>query len=148
MDLTNIKNVIFTENKAYAGGALYSNNNKNCIFFNINDKDNIKFLNNTSESHGKEYATRPYIIKLVAISKEQLNIASGEAVSFKFSLFDEYNQLIIDISRFYPNIYIYAFNNDNNLDEIPDNYIIGNICNFSNGKFIYLYIYIDIFFFK
>jgi len=96
---SNIKNTSFIENYAYAGGAIYIKQHLNYSLFNIYD-NNISYINNTSESHGPNVATDPYIIKLIDNSDlKNLTITSGESHSLKFQLFDELDQTIFDYSK-------------------------------------------------
>ncbi|OUM60769.1 hypothetical protein PIROE2DRAFT_13407, partial [Piromyces sp. E2] len=134
-----LNNVEFTKNYAYAGGALYTTNNNEETMFNVYDKENVIFNNNTSESHGNNYATGPYMINLMS-EVNQVSITSGELYPLKFNIVDEYNQLIYDYYKYYSSIYIsvenYDYNNEedsyyNNNDDIHENKMTGNICIFS-----------------
>ncbi|OUM67071.1 hypothetical protein PIROE2DRAFT_5559, partial [Piromyces sp. E2] len=134
-DTLNIKNVSFIENNAYAGGAIYINGS-NASLFQYNN-ENFSFKNNTSESHGNDLATGPYLINY-SLNLNQTSIKSGEALPIEFTLTDKLNQTVNDMSKYYSNI-ILSINIDKNEEEgyeyeNNDIKIIGNVCNFSKGK--------------
>ncbi|ORX47898.1 hypothetical protein BCR36DRAFT_405219 [Piromyces finnis] len=129
LNITNLENTFFKENNAYSGGVFYIDNDKNLdkILFNANSKD-IKYLNNTAESYGNNYASDPYKIILLNENIKDINIKSGELLSLKFRVIDEYNQIVKDISKFFSDIILKIDGN------IKDKKLIGNICYFSNGE--------------
>jgi len=134
-DESNIRNISFIDNSAYAGGALYMNGDNISILYQNNDDDNIRYINNTSESHGNNVATGPYFINHLHL--DDITIKSGETIPLNFILTDKFNQTVNDISKYYSNIILNI-----NIDEDEGNYldidqnnfkIMGNICNFSKG---------------
>jgi len=153
MKSSKLNNVEFSTNHAYAGGAVYTERNKENTLFNVVDKENVIFINNISESHGDDYASGPSLINLMT-EVDKITITSGQLYPLRFNIVDEYSQLIYDYSKYYSNIIINAeYNSENeNIDDDDDSYnnenkIIGNICNFSKGiltlyfifKFYYYY---------
>ncbi|ORX55896.1 hypothetical protein BCR36DRAFT_281213 [Piromyces finnis] len=131
-----ITNVEFNENYAYAGGAIYivySESNNTLIDSKSFD---VKFINNTSESHGNNYATQPYIIK---VNEEYIKnkLYSGELLPLDFELLDNFNQTVYDISRMYQNMNLRVFRY-NQEEEEEDNIIIlsNDMCYFSKGIFL------------
>jgi len=141
LQIVDTLNTTFKENHAYSGGGFYFNynNNANHEILNLNDTK-IEFVNNTSESHGNDYATDTYMILSLNDGIKGFNIKSGESYSLKFNVIDEYNQIIRDISKYYSNIILKISENDDqdsmNLDSSSvKKKFTGNICYFSNGIF-------------
>eukprot|EP00833_Pecoramyces_ruminatium_P000369 jgi/Orpsp1_1/1174401/evm.model.c7180000049960.1 len=107
-------------------------NNNNYKLINVNDK-NIKYINNTSESHGNNYATDPYMINLLTENIENITLKSGDLFPLKFNIIDEFDQIIEDMSKLYSNIILKM--DIENLDENNKKNIklIGNMCFYSKG---------------
>jgi len=138
-DITHIEyykvlNVSFIENHAYAGGAIYLNNinnNSNNTFCELKN-DNIEYEGNTATSHGKDFATSPYLIELSTNKNKKFEITSGTTFPLEFTLLDKFGQKIIDISKYYSNIIL-------NIKNIKDDFnsdikIVRNICYFTKGN--------------
>lgn len=127
LNLSYIDKIYFKFNYAYAGGAIYTNNNRNNNLFNVKSP-NMYFINNTSVSHGPDFATGPYIVNqtLQYISKNEVSITSGKSFPLQFKLLDEYEQIIYDTSKYYSNIFLKLTCKD-------DTKIIGNSCYFTRG---------------
>ncbi|KAG4088500.1 hypothetical protein H8356DRAFT_1280889 [Neocallimastix lanati (nom. inval.)] len=137
LNFQNIRNVTFTENHAYAGGVVYidnenSKNDENNIEnkFIFMENKNFKYIHNTAESHGNNYATDPYMTDLLKSDINNFVIKSGDSFPLKFNLTDEFNQIIKDESKLYSNmgLKISIANEDNNKYKLN-----GNMCFFSNG---------------
>jgi len=152
MNIFNITNSSFVENNAYAGGAIYindfddvdddDNNNKENLLSNYEDFFNdIKFINNTSDSHGDDYASKPYKINLISPQSEKLMIRNGDHISMDFNLIDMFNQTIQDVSKYYSNIMLNMVYDSNIYNNIK---VVGNGCIFSRGIKIF-FIYLKIF---
>ncbi|OUM67073.1 hypothetical protein PIROE2DRAFT_5561 [Piromyces sp. E2] len=134
LNLTEGKNVSFTENHAYSGGALYFNNIDNVDSFLIKESlDKLSYNNNTSESHGNKYATNPYSINTVSYNSKEIIIKSGELFPLEFILVDKFNQTVYDISKYYSNVMLTIYDEDITKNE-NDIKIEGNTCNFTKGK--------------
>ncbi|OUM65974.1 hypothetical protein PIROE2DRAFT_6964, partial [Piromyces sp. E2] len=131
--VADINNVDFISNRAYSGGAIYTSYNKNKTLFNVfNEK--IKYENNSSESHGNDYALSPYLINLIKGTPPEIIIKSGNSFPLEFNLKDQFNQYVNDISRYYSNIVLNAnIENMDNYTNIEYN-VLGNTCYFSDGK--------------
>ncbi|ORX55891.1 hypothetical protein BCR36DRAFT_280888, partial [Piromyces finnis] len=131
---TFFNNVKINNNKAYAGGGMYINNtisNLPLNFENYDKDEQISFENNLSESHGNNYATNPYIIKLNSEKSNHFEIIGGESINIEFSLYDKFIQEVIDLSKLYSNINLnVSLNDDDN-----EYKVIGNVCTFLKGKF-------------
>jgi len=128
--LHSLKDVIFKENIAgVAGGALYTLNNPERYLFNFNG---CEFISNKALSHGNDYATNPYLVKLYKWSKNDNKIKSGTYFPIEFSFFDRFNNSINDPYKYYSDILIKVSLQDTNDEEIPYK-ISGNICSFING---------------
>jgi len=145
LNFQNIRNVTFTENHAYAGGVVYidnenSKNDENNIEnkFIFMENKNFKYIHNTAESHGNNYATDPYMTDLLKLDINNFVIKSGDSFPLKFNLTDEFNQIIKDESKLYSNmgLKISIANEDNNKYKLN-----GNMCFFSNGIFILTFYY-------
>jgi len=150
INLKNLKNVTFIKNRAYAGGAIYTNiNNYSINYINDNYKNkNIKlqfesnevdFKNNMSESHGNDYASNPLMVNsiLSILNDSKIKIKSGDTYSLTFNITDVYGQLVTDMSKYYSNVILYLNYNQDLYEE--NNYLsndfklIDNNCIFSNG---------------
>ncbi|OUM65522.1 hypothetical protein PIROE2DRAFT_7453 [Piromyces sp. E2] len=165
-----IKNNIFTENHAYSfGGAIYSeynrlyksNTNNNTVTFNtagilgggifvpeskntnMFDISNFDINNNKVESFHNDFTTKPSKIIIDSdIQDEIINIHIGDQLPLIFTLYDEYDNVVVDITKYYSFIllkltleYYYDENHlhhDYNGDLQKIN-LIGNICSFNNG---------------
>ncbi|ORY18280.1 hypothetical protein LY90DRAFT_517451 [Neocallimastix californiae] len=126
LKILNMKNLNFTKNSAYAGGILYSNT----INFNNFQKDIIS-MNNIAESHGNEYASSPYMVNLNTTNSNEISVKSGDKYPLTFVLKDKFNQTVTDVSRYYSNMILTIYDdNDKNIENIK---ITGNICSFSKG---------------
>ncbi|OUM68571.1 hypothetical protein PIROE2DRAFT_3716 [Piromyces sp. E2] len=146
----NISNSKFIKNSSYAGGALYLNNydyvstsnNKDIkeYIYNFKQNNNV-FINNTSESHGNDYGSQPYLIYLKDSNDklQKVEMKSGNFFYISKLLFiivDVFDQIIVDRSKYYSNIILKIAVIDNNIlnntKSIQSNTIklIGNECNF------------------
>ncbi|OUM65972.1 hypothetical protein PIROE2DRAFT_6962 [Piromyces sp. E2] len=119
--LTNITNVNFFSNRAYSGGAIYTSNDGDLTLFDVNNK-NINYTDNYSESHGNNYATKPYMIYLVSEYTGNITVKSGKTFRLEFILTDQFNQYVNDISKYYNNIGINA--NTENMNNSESDYDI------------------------
>lgn len=126
----NIKSINFMKNSAYAGGALFFDNNK----FSLSEKEikSIKYLNNSAESHGNDYSTNPFMVYLINNFSNSIRIKSGSYLPIIFNIIDKFNQTIIDKYKLYSNfiLKINAVNNENNENVM----LTGNSCIFYNGN--------------
>ncbi|OUM67532.1 hypothetical protein PIROE2DRAFT_58679 [Piromyces sp. E2] len=166
----NILENTFSENSAeYFGGAIYSDYSMlnfseikdNEISFNkagvmgggmfiskiFNDNKskikNMNFSNNTVDSFLNNYSSKPSYITLntSVLDETSFNITSGEHIPLEFYLYDEYDNIIEDVTKYYSsiNLKITIENENINIFEDDDitnsNYnIIGNIGSFIKGK--------------
>ena len=134
-DLLSIKNNnIYDNNAGIMGGGLFS--------FNLNStfSDNdMKIFNNTAYSLNNDYSSKPSLIFLkTELTEKNLNITSGNHLSLLFYLYDEYGNVINDISKFYSDISVRVvfeeITNEINKNEEENVNLLGNICNFVNGN--------------
>jgi len=145
MNIFNITNSSFIENNSYAGGAIYindfdddDNNNEESLLSYYEDFFNgMKFINNTSDSHGDDYASKPYKINLISPQSEKLMIRNGDHISMDFNLIDMFNQTIQDVSKYYSNIMLNMVYDSNIYNDIK---VVGNGCIFSRGIKIFSFI--------
>jgi len=145
LDTINIKESKFEKNKAYAGSIFYFNQIMNItsnIYKEFEKKNSVN--DNSIESHGKIYASKPYRINWLNKNKNlsKIIIKSGETYPLRFELVDYFNQNVIDRSKYYlnPVINIREENimTDNEIKLQYENDIVfkGNSCHFENGKII------------
>jgi len=135
IDLSHITNTTFIGNKAYAGGAIYIHNEN----FTLIDEKMIKkyILNNTSESHGHNIATKPYQIEFQSeiLTDSNINLKIGDNLQLEFELKDQFNQTVIDQSKYYDNIIIKAVihNEEENEYLLNEVLLTSNTCYFFKG---------------
>jgi len=167
----NIKRNIFHENLAENfGGAIYSDYDmlylseimENEIKFNnarimgggtflskmvkesLSKITNIDFSNNTVNSYINNYTSKPFYITLNStLDDSSTSITSGQHLQLEFYLYDEYDNIIEDITKYYYSINLRItieekdteiFNNDDDDDKNSNYYLIGNIGSFVKGK--------------
>jgi len=143
------------------GGGIYAHNpsyEKKVI-----DISQSQIRNNYVDSYENNYSSRPFYISLnEAINNDSLNITSGDYLPLRFSLLDKYNNVIVDIPKYYSSIMLKITliekknendeeydekYNDEYDDEYEDKYntineensqtkevkLMNNLCSFSNG---------------
>jgi len=154
--------VTFDRNKAnIAGGAIFLS--KLNIDAQNKFQDGFEFNNNKATSHGENIGTSPSLIKLEYSNNNTLSesnfqkysIITGSYLPLKFSLYDSFNNLVVDPDNFYSDIIIHIlfYNNtiktndddDDTIDNIDINKkykIIGNVGSFSKGNVQYHYKFI------
>ncbi|OUM63860.1 hypothetical protein PIROE2DRAFT_9529 [Piromyces sp. E2] len=95
-----VNNSIIENDAGIMGGGVYTPSRKDQNMFDIN---NFIFEKNTVNLlQINNYTTKPYYISLDSLDENgKYNITSGESISLKFSLLDEYNQTIRDITKYY-----------------------------------------------
>jgi len=129
-------NVIFNENQAgvAGGGVFIFNTNSN--FQNI-PYESFDFNNNKANSHGDDIGTSPSLIKFkndnstISVDDHQeYTISSGSYFPLKFSLYDNFNNLIKDPNNYYSNIII-NISLQNNTKNYKSK---GNVGSFSKGN--------------
>jgi len=145
-------NTLLLNTAGIMGGGLYSHNlNLNTLF-----QKNI-FVNNTVNSYINNYTSRPYYITIdTNFTNNKKSIITGEYLPLKFSLYDEYDNIIFDITKYYSSLILKATlnindnnNDDDDYDEDDDDdddvskkyHLIGNIGSFSNGILYNIYFY-------
>ncbi|ORX82768.1 hypothetical protein BCR32DRAFT_292411 [Anaeromyces robustus] len=134
LNIKPVKKVVFQGNSAYAGGAIYINNDnkeKNTLF-NVRNK-NIKYYDNSAISHGDNYATGPHMIEEMDENnnEKELVFINGENFFMEFRLVDEFGHVISDIYKYFPNV-VLNFDIIYNLNKTY-NKITGNNCYFTKG---------------
>jgi len=161
----NINNNIFKENKAERfGGAIYSNYHKlgqatvndNQIVYNeagisgggiyspnsINetlfDMTKIKIENNTVDSFIDNYSSKPLYIMLN--SNETISVNVGEYIPLMFSLYDDFDNIIIDITKYYSFLSLKLVMVETDFSDIDNSYILGNVGSFIKGIYNNIFI--------
>ncbi|OUM63851.1 hypothetical protein PIROE2DRAFT_9520 [Piromyces sp. E2] len=129
-------NEVTNNSAGIMGGGCYSPDNIQDNMFNL---DNWKFNKNIVNTIENNYSTKPSYIKLNSnISKNNsITITSGDHISLNFSLYDEYDHIINDISQYYSISLKLELENDNNISQntiYNSNYkLSGNIGTFIKG---------------
>jgi len=142
-------NTLLNNKAGIMGGGIFTPNSVNKTMFDLshwklNRQEKSKY-NNTDD-----YATKPSYIKLNNTEFNKI-IYSGDTVPLSFSLYNEYDDQIIDITRYYSSmtlkIEIYRFDdfytikNNNNfvnnsiIYQKPAHYLEGNVERFSLGNY-------------
>ncbi|KAG4092818.1 hypothetical protein H8356DRAFT_950126 [Neocallimastix lanati (nom. inval.)] len=133
--LADSKNNLITFNKAgIMGGGIYSPKYVDKTIF---DLSNNIIENNTINSFIDNYTSKPsYILLNTIFEDDTINIITGEYISLVFTLYDEFDNIVNDITKFYSSITLkLTLTNEYEYDQNNLNYIInGNICSFINGK--------------
>ncbi|OUM68061.1 hypothetical protein PIROE2DRAFT_4345, partial [Piromyces sp. E2] len=134
--------IIFNE-AGIMGGGVYSPNEINKNLFNF---DNSLIENNTVSSYINNYTSEPsYILLNTTLNKNKNNIITGDYFPLNFTLFDEFNNLVEDITKYYSSITFKVLMIEKNSienDIIKDDFsnklasykITGNIGSFMKGK--------------
>ncbi|OUM62833.1 hypothetical protein PIROE2DRAFT_61621 [Piromyces sp. E2] len=120
-----------TYNKAgIIGAGLFTPSLVQRNLFNVKN-DNI--ANNTVNSYINNYSTKPSYIMLNTTSKEgTFNITSGDYLPLKYLLYDEYNSVVEDITKYYSEIFLrIELKYDEESTRI---HLFGNTCSFNNGR--------------
>jgi len=95
-------NSIMMNNARIFGGGLYSPKSSNKTLFNIDD---YLIINNTANSIINNYTTKPsYIILDNVFANNFTNITTGNHLPLQFSIYDEYDHAIEDITNYYSSI--------------------------------------------
>jgi len=146
-DIKTSNNEILNNNAGIMGGGIHSNNWTNTNFI---DTYNNKIDNNTVISYFKnDYSSKISYISLdTKLVDNLIETHSGQPFQLQFSLYDDYDNVITDITKYYSSMIlkitikeIQQFdklnNNINNKKRDDNEYsIYGNICSFINGKII------------
>ncbi|ORY07419.1 hypothetical protein LY90DRAFT_519117 [Neocallimastix californiae] len=101
--LADSKNNLITFNKAgIMGGGIYS---PKYIDKTIFDLSNNIIENNTINSFIDNYTSKPsYILLNTIFEDDTINIITGEYISLVFTLYDEFDNIVNDITKFYSSI--------------------------------------------
>jgi len=142
-------NEILYNNAGIMGGGIYSNNRTDTTFFNSNNNNIDK---NTVNSSKNDYTSKiSYIALDTKLKDNSIEVHTGEVFQLQFSLHDDYDNIITDITKYYSALilkitieeiqkfdyYNRLTNNIHRLKKIYDNVeysISGNTCSFINGK--------------
>ncbi|OUM59259.1 hypothetical protein PIROE2DRAFT_63897 [Piromyces sp. E2] len=154
-DTINIDNNTFNGNKAvYFGGAIYSkyqklgfatvNNNKftyneagffgggvyspNSIHKTLFDVSKVEFKNNSVNSFIDNYSSKPsYILMNSNNYNKTISVNTGEYIPLKFSLYDEFDNIVTDITKYYSMMTLKL-----EVDKVDVIYLLGNTGSFIN----------------
>ncbi|KAG4094011.1 hypothetical protein H8356DRAFT_947657 [Neocallimastix lanati (nom. inval.)] len=157
---TSENNIIINNKAGIMGGGIYSPNLIKYNVLNINNNCTIK--NNTINSFENNYASKPSYILLKSLSNPELNninvddyinnsknkpdkykfnITSGDHLPLSFFLYDEFNNIVNDITKYYSSLVLkLTVTPSTNLDKEETSrinnlysYLSGNIGSFLNG---------------
>jgi len=95
-------NEIIYNSAGILGGGCFSPKNKDVNMFDIN---NWNIENNTVNSVINNYSSKPSYITLNTTTTENnniINISSGNNISLNFTLYDEYDNILSDVSQYFP----------------------------------------------
>ncbi|ORX64116.1 hypothetical protein BCR32DRAFT_273221 [Anaeromyces robustus] len=143
---TTKNNTVIKNSAGIMGGGIYSPKYVNKTLFNLN---NWKFINNTVSSNIDNYTSKPSYIKLNNSYKngKEIKIRTGDQIYLNFTLHDEFDQLVKDITKYYSGItlILYMTINDNkensnenkneDYNEYENEYYNINIYNKKNQNF-------------
>ncbi|OUM69480.1 hypothetical protein PIROE2DRAFT_2569 [Piromyces sp. E2] len=136
--ISNSLNNTITDNEAgIMGGGVYFHQYINKKIFNL---ENIQIENNTVNSYINNYTSKPSYIKLnttLNIDNDNIiNITTGDRFPLNFTLFDNFDNIIEDITKYYSSITLkVTLDEDNsNEDDTILYYLKGNIGSFVKGK--------------
>jgi len=142
----------FSYNKAgILGGGIFS---PNSVVENLFNLENNIYLNNTVNSIINDYTSKPaYILLEPDFPDNLIQITTGAYLNLVFTLYDEFNSIIKDITKYYSSMMIKTIleeqaekkkinniNKSNNKSNNNNYHLIGNTCSFIQGKF-YLFYY-------
>jgi len=101
------------------GGGIFSPYQVDKNLFNLN---NTLIANNTINSYIDNYSSRPSYISLnTTIDVNDNHIITGDYFPLNFTLFDEFNNLIEDITKYYSSMTLKVFMVENSTDNDNDN---------------------------
>ncbi|OUM70113.1 hypothetical protein PIROE2DRAFT_1794, partial [Piromyces sp. E2] len=140
--LATSKNNEITYNDAgIMGGGIFSPQNVKKTIFNM---DNFKIENNTVNFYINNHTSNPtYIALNTELTNENLNIVTGDHFPLEFTLYDEYYNIVEDITRYYSSMTLKLTleeenpnqNYEDNENKNSINYkLIGNIGSFVKGQ--------------
>jgi len=144
-------NLIEYNNAGIMGGGVYSPEHVEKTLFKLN---NFEFHNNSVSSLINDYTTKPsYITLNTTVIDNTISVITGEYFSLNFNLYDEYHNIITDITKYYSSLTLkitLEYENkeeeeEEEEEEREDYYksknldysIHGNICTFVNGRYIF-----------
>lgn len=140
---TSKNNEITFNNAGVMGGGIYTPKNAKKTIFNIDD---LKIENNTVNSYINDYTSKPsYITLNTVLPNENINIVTGDPFPLDFTLYDEYDNVIEDITKYYSSMIIKVileeintpYQNGENINNKKKNSnfkLIGNIGTFIKGN--------------
>ncbi|ORX56025.1 hypothetical protein BCR36DRAFT_346553, partial [Piromyces finnis] len=129
------KNEITFNEAGIMGGGIYIENSVNKNLMNLNDSI---IENNTVNSYINNFTSKPSYILLNTTLNDNISIITGDYFPLNFTLFDEFDNLIEDITKYYSSMtlkvsMIEKENNMKNLDKISFK-MMGNIGSFIKGR--------------
>jgi len=133
LNLIEAKNneIIFNKAGVMSGGIYtYHYSHKNLF----NNNSNFIFRNNTVNSYINNYSSNPSSISLdTIIRKNPINIITSDYLPLSFSIYDEYDNIIHDFTKYYSDITL-RVSLKSEKTYINKMKLLGNICLFINGK--------------
>jgi len=97
--IKSINNTIANNTADIMGGGIFISTTNYKELLDIND---WSFSNNMGNSHDDNYFTKPVRIKLnTSINNNEATLTTGEYLPLVFSMYDGYDQDILDITKYY-----------------------------------------------
>jgi len=123
----NDNQIVYNE-AGISGGGIYSPNSINETLF---DMTKIKIENNTVDSFIDDYSSKPSYIMLN--SNETISVNVGEYIPLIFTLYDDFDNIIIDITKYYSFLSLKLVIMETDSIDIDNSYILGNVGSFIKG---------------
>jgi len=133
-----INNKIAWNKAGIAGGGIYSPKSVNKSLFDLSQ---CEIYNNTVNSYWDNYTSAPSYIVLNTKIENYIKIYSGDYLPLSFTLYDEYDKIIEDITKYNSiTLKITLQRTENDIEESNDKILLyGNSEIFVNGRNIYIY---------
>jgi len=125
--IVNDNKIVYNEAGIFGGG-IYSINSINKTLFDVTK---IEIENNTVDSFIDNYSSKPSYIMLN--SNETISVNVGEYIPLMFSLYDDFDNIIIDITKYYSFLSLKLVIMETNSIDISNSYILGNVGSFIKG---------------
>ncbi|ORX42861.1 hypothetical protein BCR36DRAFT_150195 [Piromyces finnis] len=141
MELNNLsikstqKNIMEHNKSKILGGGLFLSN-----YYNKDVYDMFLFKDNFSNSIRNDYSSKPAYIALSSnYTNSFVELFSGDYLALEFALYDEFENIIEDITKFYSSMTIRVTLEEKNViskrsTNILNYYLEGNIGSFLNGR--------------
>ena len=128
-------NIISYNTADVMGGGIYSAQTTNIIQFNQSE---WYFANNTINLHSNDYTTKPAYLSLNSPFNQKIKLITGDILLLNFTLFDGYDNIIKDVTKYYSSMTLRITLEKKNKDlydnNIKDYYLQENAKQLINGN--------------